>query len=307
LLRRLTPKLLALAGLAALIAFASFGVFRYRHRYVRSDGDLVALLPRADATVLFVDSRALRQAHLLTLFSSSQTAEQPDYENFVRQTGFRFTEDLDRLVLSIGAETTYGAAIGKWNWTPLRQYARKHGGTCRDAVCFLPAITPGRWISFGEIQPDVLGLSISPDKEGVQALLANRGRSGLAISPEPVWMTVAPHLLHNPAPLPLPAKIFLISVQSADLVTFSLRPVQGRDYRFELQLHAQAPNAGTASSIADQLRIQTNTLQGELKREGRAPQADDLTGLLVAGSFHAEDRTAIGTWPIRDGLLNSLR
>ena len=58
-------KALVLALLVAVVAGCVwYGITYYRQRFVRSNGDLVKLLPPGDETVFFADLGAIRHAGL---------------------------------------------------------------------------------------------------------------------------------------------------------------------------------------------------------------------------------------------------
>src|SRR4051794_27854044 len=61
--------------------------------------EAVRLLPEADA-VVFIDVQSLRR---LGAFSSEATTREPEYEEFVRATGFQFERDLDAAAFAIHA------------------------------------------------------------------------------------------------------------------------------------------------------------------------------------------------------------
>src|SRR4029079_4619988 len=64
--------------------------------------EAVRLLPEADAVVYF-DVQSLRR---LGAFSSETTAREPEYEEFVRATGFQFERDLDAAAFAVHAAST---------------------------------------------------------------------------------------------------------------------------------------------------------------------------------------------------------
>jgi hypothetical protein len=125
---------------------------------------------------------------------------------------------------------------------------------------------------------------------------------------DPVWIKISPALLQNPVDIPVPLRIFAISLQSARLVIVSLDPAEGdAQAAFEIRLDAVCPNKVTADTIRNQLELQTKLLKLELARERQQPNPADLTGLLTAGSFQVVNRHVIGTWPVRNELLKTLQ
>ncbi len=280
-----------------------FGIYRYRHRFVRSDADMVALLPRTGATVFFADIAAVRRAGVLKLFAGSKATEEPEYREFVRETHFDYARDIQAIAGSFEENQIYFTVRGRFDWGRLREYAMRHGGTCSGDFCNLPTSTPGRQVSFVPIQSDVMALAVGPSPH---PLAYGRHSEAQPIPSDPVWVIVSRSLLAKPLSLPLPARILAISLQSAERVLLALNSDAARDGALILRLDAECRNAATAETIRTQLEMQTRTLGMELAREHQKPSPADLTGLLVAGTFQVEGTRVIGTWPVDKQLLNAL-
>ncbi len=78
-LRRLVAWLLLVA-----CALGGGGVYWFRARRAAAPSDLVAYLPTANASVIYIDVDALRRSGILGMLAGSKTAEEPDYQQFVR-------------------------------------------------------------------------------------------------------------------------------------------------------------------------------------------------------------------------------
>jgi len=297
------------AGLAVAVAVILFSLHSYRHRFVRDDRDILGLLPGGDVTTFFASVSALRSAGMLELLAGSKAAEETDYKQFVKETQFDYTKDLETVAGTADKEATYFVARGHFDWSKLRQYAMVHGGSCREDVCKMPTSTPERWTSFLPIQPDVLGVALSPNAAAAELLRPTRVVGPVAEpSTEPVWVEIAPSLLKNPLSLPLAVRIFAVSLQSVGPVIFSLgRAAERSGAVFNVQLDAQCPSQATAEATRNQMEIQTKMLRLELARENAQPSFSDLTGLLTAGSFQVIGKRVVGTWPVRRELLNVLK
>jgi hypothetical protein len=50
----------------------------------------------------------------------------------------------------------------------------------------------------------------------------------------------------------------------------------------------------------------TDTLRKWIEREHQQPNPADLSGLLVAGTFHRDDRRVFGQWPVSRAFVDSL-
>jgi hypothetical protein len=121
-------------------------------------------------------------------------------------------------------------------------------------------------------------------------------------------MHASRELLKNPVEMPLPLRIFAITLQSAESVVISLGAAeQSGQAAFEIRLDALCPNRVTADTIRNQLELQTKLLRLELTRERQKPSPADLTGLLTSGSFQVVDQRVVGRWPVRNELLRTLQ
>jgi hypothetical protein len=276
-------------GIAVLVAAAVFGIDRYRHRFVRTDADLIKLLPSNGATRFYVNVAAVRQV------LGPAKREDPEYRRFVRETGFDYQRDADALAGTADSAELLFVVRGRFDWDRVRRYVAQHGRPNGK----------GRWVSFVSVQPDVLGLAVSADRTAAQKLLAHKSRSAGNPPPYPVWVEPSQKLLHNPVDLPFPVRVLAIWLQSANPVVLSLGPATNAE--FQLRLDASFPNAVTAKTTRNQLEIETRMLKLELAREHRQPSADDLTGLLAAGTFEVSGNQLKGVWPVRKELLESLR
>lgn len=272
--------LLAAALVAAALIF--LGTQYYRHRFVRHNSDLVRLLPPGDLTIVYADLGLLRRAQLLGLLSNIKVAPDQQYADFVRQTGFDYTRDLDAIVIGTDTSQTFLIGRGRFAWDKLKGFATSHNGSCSDAGCQVPATTPGRWVNLITVQPDVLAVAISANPAGADNLRPPGRRVQEVIPDAPVWAKLSRALLLNPTPLPLPMRIFAISLQSAASVTISALPDR-------LQLEAAFPNPATADTALRQLQLQTRLLPA------------------AAGNLWLTGSQLRGQWPIRPELLRALQ
>lgn len=293
---------------AVLVVGLATGIYFYRHRYVRSDTDLLKILPGGDVTTFFANVRVLRESGLLKILTGSRVVHEKDYERFVHQVNFDYTKDLDRIAGASDGSQFFVLLQGRFDWERLRRYPGDHGGRCVNHVCSVPTTTPGRWASFHLIQPDVLALAFSSDTVAVNSLAPPAHPRDVQLPPEPVWVQLAESLLKNPGDLPVPVRIFAVSLQSANPVVISAGPAaEGTGAAFRLKLDAACPELSAADTIRNQLEIQTRMLGLELRREGKQPNPSDLTGLLTAGSFQIVNKHVVGSWPVRYELLRSLQ
>ena len=293
-------RLSALAAAALLIGAILFGIDFYRHRYVRDNRDLVRLLPAGDLTLVYADIGLLRKAQLLGLVSNIKVAPDKEYDDFIRQAGFDYTRDLDAIVIGIDPVQTFMIGRGRFHWDQLRGFALAHQGACQAEACRVPATTPGRWVNFLTIQPDVLAVAVSPNDAGADELRPPGRRVQEEIPDAPVWAKFSHQLLSNPTSLPLPAQIFAISMQSAHFVEMAARPQS-------LNLKARFENGPAADTARRQLEIQTRTLTSALLKKDEKPDPATFAGLLTQGSFQVVGTDLLGIWPLRPELLRALQ
>ncbi len=297
----LASLLCAFAAAAILV-----GLHFYRHRFVRSNEDLLRLLPENDATVFFANIAALRQSGYLSLLEGAKRKQDIDYLAFVRQTGFDYTKDLDSLCgAAIGREVFF-ALRGRFDWSKLRDYVQAHGGNCDGGLCSIATSEPGRMASLRSIQPDVIGLAIGPDRAAAESIRPSNGSAALPSS-APVWVRPSQALLSNPTQLPLAVRIFAISLESANSVLLELRPSSASNTAFMIGIDAVFRNSSMAETAEKQIELNTDTLKKELAREHQRAAPADLAWLLTAGTFQLTNEHLLGTWPVRRELLSSLR
>jgi hypothetical protein len=304
-LRPALKGLLGLFALAAAIGAFLYGVDFYRHRFVRTNTDLMKLLPPGDLTVFFLDLSKLRQAGLLGLLAGVRPAAEADYQAFLSQTGFDYRRDMDALAGALDGDQLFFAIRGRFDWTKLKQYALAHSGVCERDYCTIPGSKPDRWVNFLPIQSDVMGLSISANGSAADVLRPPGRRVQDQPPADPVWLKVSQSLLKNPSAVPMLGRMFAIVLQSANSVVFSLGTMPG--LAAGVRLNAAFPNNAAADTARTQMEMQTKLLKLELTREHQPSSPSDLTGLLTAGSFQVVEKHLIGIWPVRNELLRELQ
>jgi hypothetical protein len=293
-------RLFGLAAAAILVAAIIFGIDFYRHRYVRHNRDLVRLLPVGDLNLIYADIDTLRRAGLLGVLSNIKVAPDKEYDSFIAETGFDYTRDLDAIAVATDASRTFLAGRGRFHWDKLKAFANSHGGTCEADACRVPATTPGRWVNFISVQPDVLAVAISPTQTAADELRPPGRRLQEQIPNAPVWAKLSHDLLTHPIGLPVPLQIFAISLQSAESAILSAE-LQS------LHLKAHFANAAAAETGRRQLEIQTRTLTTALQQNNQRSDRATMAGLLTAGSFHVIGTDVLGTWPIYPELLKAIQ
>jgi hypothetical protein len=290
-------RFFVLAGAALAVGLILLGIQYYRHRFVRQNSDLVRLLPPGDLTIVYADLGLLRRAQLLGLLANIKVAPDKEYADFVRETGFDYTRDLDAIVIGSDASQTFLVGRGRFAWDKLKGFAASHQGACSEAGCRVPATTPGRWVNLITVQPDVLAVAVSTNPAGADNLRPPGRRVQEEIPNAPVWAKLSRAMLLNPTGLPLPVRIFVISLQSAGSVTISAVPDK-------VELRAEFANGATADTARRQLEMQTKVLRGALGQD--AVDAGSIGGLLMGGNFWVTGSELRGNWPVRAELIRAL-
>jgi hypothetical protein len=293
-------RFLALAAAAIAIAALLFGIDYYRHRWVRHNSDLVWLLPPGDLNVIFADIATLRKAGLLGVLSNIKVAPDKSYDAFLAETGFDYTRDLDAIAIGIDPQQTFLIGRGRFRWDRFKAFAKSHNGTCESAACRAPSSTPGRWVNFISIQPDVIGVAISQSETAADDLRPP-GRRVQGKTPQaPVWASLAHQLLTHPITLPLPFQIFAISMQEAQSVLVSAE-------LHSINLKAHFLNAAAAATARTQLELQTKRLSTALAQGSEKPDPASLATLLTAGSFTVVGTDVLGRWPLYPEFLKAIQ
>ena len=170
---------IALAVLLVVAAIA--GVVFLRSR---AAPEAARLLPESDA-VVFVNLRLVRLAHVFG--EAPPVVYDTDYEQFIKETGFRFERDLDQAAFAVHAPTGPAAGgegfferahysevfIGKFNAQRATNYFRKlSSGTevYRDAV--IHAIPyEGRTVRVAVLGLDTVAVSNLPDVTAIHQMI----------------------------------------------------------------------------------------------------------------------------------------
>ncbi|HWQ02839.1 MAG TPA: hypothetical protein VNL38_00020, partial [Candidatus Nitrosotenuis sp.] len=115
--------------------------------------ELSRLTPHNSTSIFFLDADALRRsdflARMLTELDSSP-AEDPDYAEFQRATGFDYTRDLHRALLALlpgeksGAPITFAVAEGRFDRPRISAYAAKFGRQAQVDGITVHSVTTGK-------------------------------------------------------------------------------------------------------------------------------------------------------------------
>ncbi len=295
-----------LAVLVVLVCAVGVGVARWYPELQTYDAArMLSTLPAEQATLLYLDAAALRKDGVLGLLAGSRAVEEPDYRQFVTQTGFDYRTDLDGVAASFVEGSAFITARGRFQWKRLNAYAESQGGQCRGAVCTMAGSRPERNISFYPLQSNVLALAVSPQTAAVMQIGPGRRQSEAsppALLRDPVWMSVPPAVFENLDLFP-GARSFLSPLAHASQVTFAAGP-KGTGIELRLQVNCATPEA--AAELARQLSDTTGLLKKLIEREHSTTGPRDFSTILTAGNFQQQQSQVIGTWPVERAFMEAL-
>ena len=279
------------------------GVHLYRTRGGSNPSDLVAHLPADNATLVYIDAAAIRRSGILNMIAGSKAAEELEYQQFVDQTMFDYRQDLDAVAVAFRDGQVFLVARGNFHWKNLMDYAIRQGGSCHNSFCTAPSSRPSRRISFYPMKPNVMALAISADDFAAYSITSKPGKLGLVPPKEPLWMLVPASALKGGDSLPAGTKPYASALQNAEQILFSV----GSDSdHLQLALQVTCRDAPAATKLLADLQNTTDTLAKWIAREHQQPNPADLSGVLVAGKFHRDDRRVYGQWPIPRAFVDSL-
>lgn len=255
--------------------------------------------------VLFVDFDALRRGGMLKLLSASKVAEEPDYQAFVRSSGFDYTRDLDLAAVLFGADGEFFVVKGRFDWQKLEGYARDQGGSCFKRLCRMPGSTPEHRISFYPLQSGLMALAASTDGDAASRLADPQSGAvrPIELPLDPVWLSIPADTLKSADRLPSNTRLLASALASADRILLSLGS-QGQ--QFEARLAVTCRTSQEAQALVVRLERATSLLRDLLARESLKANPKDLSGVLTAGIFEQAGRRVMGRWPLRSEFLESL-
>ena len=289
------------ALLIVLCALAIAGVYMFRMRGGSKPSDLVVYLPAENASVVYLDVDRMRRAGILNMFAGSKAAEEIEYKQFVDATLFDYRQDLDAVAAAFKDNQVFLALRGRFHWKNLMDYARQQGGSCHNGFCVTTGSRPNRRISFYALRRDTMAMAISSDDFAAYQISSKSAARPVALPAQPVWATVPIAALQHAQDLPPGLKPYIRALGNAEQVEFTLGP---KGDRLELTLNVRCRDTQTASALAVDLESTTNELRKML--EHQKPDPRDLTAVLVAGTFHRDDRSVYGQWPLDRAFVDAL-
>jgi hypothetical protein len=300
-LQRLRPWQMAVA--AVVLCAGVLAIVHFRSQRTYDAAALLATLPPDHATHIFISVTALRDSGILDMLAGSKAEEEPDYQHFVEQTGFDYRTDMEAVAGAFFGGGSYFAVRGHFDWKKLNAYAKAQNGACRNAVCTMPASEPGRFISFEPLAQNVLALAFGTEERGVVLISPDQWKTRAVVPPDPIWISAPSFAFSDPKGFPAGAQSFLSPLAQAQQVVFRVGP-EGQRFQIRLDVTCASPQEATA--IAQKLTSTTDLLKAMLERDKMTPNPDDLSGVLVSGTFAQQNNTVTGAWPISRGFISGL-
>jgi hypothetical protein len=294
----LTKKTALAAGAALVLAAGAAWWFFLRGPRM---AEIARFLPAGDGPTLGIDVGTLRTLRLVKP-SQSGAAIDPDYRRFIEATGFDYTRDLDKVVLTWRRGELSIIASGRFDRARLESYAKSSGGRCLRDLCTMQGSGPERQIGFAHLRPGILGIVVGPDQLGAASLGA-KNEPAFRVPLSPVWVTAA---AGSPLPLqnvPPGVRALLGALEGSSRATLS---VTAGASGAVLELEADCPDASRAKEVAERLQRGTEQFLSLMKRENLQVDPNGLSGLLATGRFHAESARAIGRWPVPKAMVEAI-
>jgi hypothetical protein len=294
--------LLLLVAAAAIVA-----VLEFRRIHLDTPGELVAVLPHQDSIVFFINAGFLRDAGVLSEFAGPQTGQEQDYQDFVTQSHFDYQRDLDRVAGTFNHGDVFLVIEGRFDWGRLREYARTHGGNCAN-ICWLPASSPGRWISFLPISSRIMALAVSVNQKAVYSFgpVGTHRPKAEEVPAGLVWLQVPQAVLRNPPVLPPSAQGFVSALGGAESLSLSLTYSPENGGTTQLRLDAVFDSSAKANQIRSQLEAATELVKRTAADRGVEGDSAALAALLTSGRFKSAGGHVNGSWTARPELLNAI-
>jgi hypothetical protein len=169
---------IALAAIVVILSAATF--FGYRKWSAPKNSardDVLAVMPGEASAVLFADFGTLRQAPFVAqLYAWAQKPKvEPEYAQFVKETGFDYEKDLDGIAIAIfknAIRNTFLAVVyGRFDQQRISGYALQRGKSYlaenNRTVFFVPLGDGSQRLSFLFLRKDLLVITnddLSPEK-----------------------------------------------------------------------------------------------------------------------------------------------
>jgi len=169
---RTKPQFIAFATAVGLAILALLAYFTWFHPAIPGRNALLSLMPGDAPAVLFIDLAELRRSPFfadLLAWAPKPDADQ-EYRQFVRDTGFDYERDLERVAVAFeqqGAQKIfYAVGDGHFNEKKIKAYAAKNGPLQKSGggeIFSLPMVGSSARVSFMFLTKNRLAFTNSQD------------------------------------------------------------------------------------------------------------------------------------------------
>jgi hypothetical protein len=265
---------------------------------IRVSVDLVHQLPPGATAVVFANVGALRDSPFASELTSlaPSSAQDPEYTQFVKDTGFDYSRDLDRVAVALwpsdSPTSVVAVAQGKFDAKKIEHYALTHGHVMnlgKSKIYEVREEGSSRMVRFVFLAPDEIALADGPEISHMLEPNANRLDSAMAqqiakTAGAPIFAVVRTQNLATQLGVDTTHNAQLAAIlQSIQSISVAGLPV-GPDLKVSA--------AAECDSTVDALKLST-TLNGLL-----------LMGRMALADSHTQQ--AIGPqWPALDALLKA--
>jgi hypothetical protein len=230
---------------------------------------------------------------------------EPEYKDFVAQTGFDYRRDLDLALVSFHHSDSFFLVRGRFDWPRLEAFARQNRGSCYRSLCRLPGSKPERRISFFPLRRDLMALAVSSDDFAATQLDApNPPPSKVKRSVQPLWAHFTPGFLRDPERFPEGTRLFVKALELSTGTTVAAGPAARGG--FEVSLEAVCADERSAQTLTETFDRITTLLKTLLRRDAQEPAPDDLAAVLSSGRFRRDGKRALGNWRVENAFLEKL-
>jgi len=273
----LMTKLKWLLACGIVLLLAALGLYAYKRLSADDAGaraEMLALLPADATSVIYADLAALRQSpFFLQLYKwAPRPQADADYSEFLRNTGFDYERDLNRLAIAVekrGQESAlFAIAEGHFDREKITAYASKAGTLEKRSgreIFSVPLSGGTRRISFTFLRNDRMAITNDAD---LAALLATKQNNSDAAE----WRTRFERLAGSP--------VFAVVRQGAGAGAALAAQAPGglRSPQLSALLDRLQWISLAAKPENDSLRV---VADGESTEEGTARQLRDLLNGIV--------------------------
>ncbi len=165
-------KFFALAAVLGLSALGLLGYFLWFRHELPARNVLLSWMPEDAQSVLFVDLSDLRQSPFFAdlLAWAPHPEADPEYHQFVRDTGFDYEKDLERVAFAFesqgGQQIFFAVADGHFDQKKIKAYAAKNGALQNQGgaeIYSLPMAGSSSRVSFKFLNRGRIVLTNNPD------------------------------------------------------------------------------------------------------------------------------------------------